>query len=435
MTSPRSIRIPEPTRDPAVDLVRAGCVIAVILLHSLMVGVTVTAQGPVFENAGDSGWWLTPVSWLLQVMPLFFVIGGFSGSIALRRSRERGGDGIRFTAERLHRLLRPALVTVAVVGILLAVLARCGVPAELVATAGYRFGQPLWFLGVFLLCQALLPVMLRLHERRPLVTVSLLAGAAVLVDVIRAATGADGVGFANLVFVWLVLQQVGFFLADGRIDAMGRRTRSVVLVTAVLALVGSFVLGIHSPDLIANINPPTTALLLVGIAHTAAFSLLRTRIASFARRPRPAAFTAFVSRRTMTVYLWHMPVLLTMAGVLALWALATGSSLPAPASPEWWAGRPLWLVIVFTATAALSLPLARVEGKRIPLASPAPAVVGSAVVIALAAVLLLLVHGTTTLTAVLATAGWLLALRMVRPEAPRIAGATQEHTASALVAA
>ena len=93
MTSPHSIRRPDPTRDSAVDLVRAGCVIAVILLHSLMVGVTVTAQGPVFENAGDSGWWLTPVSWLLQVMPLFFVIGGFSGSIALRRSRTRGGDG------------------------------------------------------------------------------------------------------------------------------------------------------------------------------------------------------------------------------------------------------------------------------------------------------------------------------------------------------
>ena len=435
MTSPHSIRLPDPTRDSAVDLVRAGCVIAVILLHSLMVGVTVTAQGPVFENAGDSGWWLTPVSWLLQVMPLFFVIGGFSGSIALRRGRERGDDGIRFAVGRLHRLLRPALVAVAVVGVLLAVLERCGVPAELVATAGYRFGQPLWFLGVFLLCQALLPVMLRLHDVRPVATVSVLSGAAVLVDVIRAATGADGVGFANLAFVWLALQQVGFFLADGRIDALGRRTRSAVLATAVLALVGSFVLGIHSPDLIANINPPTTALLLVGIAHTAAFSLLRTRIASFARRPRPAAFTAFVSRRTMTVYLWHMPVLLTMAGVLALWALATGSSLPAPASPEWWAGRPLWLVIVFTATAALSLPLARVEGKRIPLASPAPAVITSAVLIALAAVLLLLVHGTTTLTAVLAVAGWLLALRMVRPEAPRIARAAQERTAAPLVAA
>ncbi|HZU93237.1 MAG TPA: acyltransferase family protein, partial [Microbacterium sp.] len=241
------------SRDGGVDLVRAVCVVGVVLLHAIMVGVTVGDAGPVFANASDGAWWIVQVSWLLQVMPLFFVIGGFSGSIALRRSRERGGDGIRFTAERLHRLLRPALVTVSVVGILLAVLERCGVPAELVATAGYRFGQPLWFLGVFLLCQALLPVMLRLHERHPLVTVSMLAGAAVLVDGVRAATGAGGVGFANLVFVWLVLQQVGFFLADGRIDALGRRTRSVVLVMAVLALVGSFVLGVHSPDLIANI--------------------------------------------------------------------------------------------------------------------------------------------------------------------------------------
>jgi hypothetical protein len=197
----------------------------------------------------------------------------------------------------------------------------------------------------------------------------------------------------------------------------------------------SFLLGIHSPDLIANINPPTTALLLVGAAHTAAFALLRTRIAAFARRPRPASFTAFVSRRTMTVYLWHMPVLLAMAGLLALWALTTGSSLPEPASPDWWAGRPLWLVVVFGVTAVLSLPLARLEAHRIPSGRHSAPGSALAVLIALAAVLLLLVQGTSPLTAALAVAGWLLALRMVRPAAPAADRMLRDHRAPALVTA
>lgn len=411
-----------PYRDTAVDLVRAGCVMIVILLHSLMVGVTVSAGGPVFENAGDSGWWLTPVSWLVQVMPLFFVIGGFSGAVALRRSRARGGDGAGFAAARLHRLIRPAVATVAVAGILLTVLAWFGVPADLVATAGYRFGQPLWFLGVFLLCQVLLPLMLRLHETHAFTTLAALATAAVLVDALRVATGVDGIGFANLLFVWLTLQQLGFLLADGRIDALGRRTRAAAMTTAVLLLAASFALGIHSPDLIANINPPTTALLLAGVAHTAAFSLLRDRISAFARHPLPAAITAFVSRRTMTVYLWHMPVLLTMAGGLALWALASGSALPAPASPEWWVTRPLWLVAVFALTAALSVPLARIEQHRAASGRCEPRRTMGAVLIAVSAVLLLLVMGTSPLTAAVAVAGWLVALRIVRPDgAARVA--------------
>ena len=395
-----------------MDLVRAGCVVAVILLHALMVGVTVGPERPVFANAGESGWWLTPVSWVVQVMPLFFVIGGFAGYVALHR-RPQSSSG--FAVERTHRLLRPAVVTVAVVGVLLGLLSAGSVPAEMVATAGYRFGQPLWFLAVFLLCQALLPVMVRLHERHAVTTLLALVAAAVAVDAAREISGLASVGFLNLAFVWLALQQLGFFLADGRIDALRRRMRMLVGAAATLLLAASFVFGIHSPDLVANLNPPTTALLLVGVVHTAAFSLLHRRISRFARRPAPSAFTAFVSRRTMTVYLWHMPVLLVMAGLLALWAMATGVSLREPASAEWWVTRPLWIAIAFALTIAVSLPLARIEAHRItPGAHDAVRSV-LAVTIALLGVVLLLVHPTTPLTAAVAVTAWLVALRPPRP--------------------
>ena len=114
-------------RDTGIDLVRAMCVIAVVILHALMVGVTVSDAGPVFANASEGSWWITPLSWMLQVMPLFFVIGGFAGWTAYRRSRVHGGTASSFVAGRLQRLLVPAAAVIAVVGGALIALAAAGV--------------------------------------------------------------------------------------------------------------------------------------------------------------------------------------------------------------------------------------------------------------------------------------------------------------------
>ncbi|HWS50218.1 MAG TPA: acyltransferase [Microbacterium sp.] len=401
-------------RDTGIDFIRALCVVGVVLLHAIMVGVTVVDGSPVFENASDGAWWITPVSWALQVMPLFFIIGGFSGLIAYRRARGRGGDAIGFVAGRMHRLLRPALFTVGIVGALLGVLAVIGVPAELVEIAGFRYGQPLWFLGVFLLCQALLPLLAAAHERAPLLTIGAFALASVAVDVLRAVSGIDGLGFLNLGFVWITLQQLGFFFADGRIDALSRRIRITVAAGAFALLLCAFATGVYSPDLIANINPPTAAMLLVGVVHIALVSLHRDRIERFSRRPRAVAFTAFVTRRTMTIYLWHMPVLLAMAGLSAVIAITTGLALPPLGSVEWWLGRPLWLILALGVTAVVAMAFTRFE------TTPAPAAAGSArrmtlaAFIGLSAVLMLLVFGTSVLTAAIAVVLILGSLRLAR---------------------
>ncbi|MDF2562506.1 MAG: hypothetical protein K0R99_3952 [Microbacterium sp.] len=406
------------SRDTGIDFVRALCVLAVVLLHSIMVGVTVDVSGPVFENASDGTAWIAPLSWLLQVMPLFFVIGGFSGLLAYRRMRERGGTAVGFVAGRVHRLLRPAVFTIAIVGVGLALLTVLGVPADLIVTAGFRYGQPLWFLGVFLLCQALLPALAAAHERAPYRSIGALVAVSVAVDVLRAATGIEGLGFLNLAFVWMALQQLGFFLADGRIDMLSRRIRAAAGFSALLLLIVTFLTGIYSPDLIANINPPTAALLLVGIAHTSLLSLHRERLERFSRRPRVAAFTAFVTVRTMTIYLWHMPVLLVMAGATAVYALVAGIALPALDSADWWTARPLWLATALALTAVVAVAFTRFESQ------PAPRATGSAPRLVLGAlsglvgVLMLLVLGTSVATALIAVALILVALRLASRPAP-----------------
>ncbi|MDF2508882.1 MAG: hypothetical protein K0Q52_2741, partial [Microbacterium sp.] len=127
---------------------------------------------------------------------------------------------------------------------------------------------------------------------------------------------------------------------------------------------------------------------------------------------------AFVTVRTMTIYLWHMPVLLAMAGATAVYALMTGVALPALDSADWWAVRPLWLATALALTAVVAVAFTRFE------AQPAPQATGSAprlVVGALSGligVLMLLVLGTSVATAVLAVALILVALRLASRAAP-----------------
>lgn len=411
---------PRATRDTGIDFVRALCVLGVVLLHSIMVGVTVTDSTPVFDNASDGTGWIAPLSWILQVMPLFFVIGGFSGLLAYRRLRQRGGTSVEFIAGRVHRLLRPAILTIAVIGLALAVLTISGVPADLIATAGFRYGQPLWFLGVFLLCQALLPLLAAAHERAPFRTIGGLAMASIVVDVLRAGSGIEALGFLNLAFVWMTLQQLGFFLADGRIDALSVRVRATAGIGALALLVTTFVTGVYSPDLIANINPPTAALLLVGVVHTSLLSLNRDRLERFSHRPRAAAFTGFVTVRAMTIYLWHMPVLLLMAGATAVFALTTGLTLPALDSTEWWAGRPLWLATALALTALVAVVFTRFESQPAPPAAVSARRLAFGTLSGLVGIVLLLAAGTSVATALIAIALIAGALRLASRTVPSL---------------
>lgn len=405
-------------RDPVIDLVRALCVVAIVLLHGLQMGVTVGPHGPVLEYATVGASWYPPVTWLLQVLPVFFVIGGFSGMLAFRRLRDRGGTATDFVVGRVHRLLLPAVVTISVVGVVLAVLQVRGVPPELLLEAGVRYGQPLWFLGVFLGSQAVLPTLLRAHERAPLGTLAVLGAGALGVDALRSLTGLDAVGYANLAFAWLALQQLGFFLAEGRLDALRPVTRVRIGAGAVALLAGAFALGIFSPDLIAQMNPPTSALLLVGVAQTAAFTLLRPTLAALIARPRLSAVTAFVTARTMTIYLWNLPVLLTMAGVSAYLAEHGGLLLPDPSGLLWWTLRPSWLVLSLVLTAAVAWALGGMERRRLHHPTTSSSRAQQAVLLALAGVLVPLLAGTTVLTALLAAGLFLTALSRV--QAPRV---------------
>ncbi|WP_223693973.1 acyltransferase family protein [Leifsonia poae] len=347
-------------RDTTVDIARAWCLVVVVALHSLMVGVSVAAAGPVLANALEGWSWFPAVSWFAQIMPLFVVLGGFSSFTQWSRMRARGVRPADYIAQRMRRLLRPAVAAIAAVVIVLAALAIAGVPAAIVATAGFRLSQPLWFLGVYILCTAFVPLLETAHRRRPVVTVVGLLAAVLAVDIVRNTTGVTAVGFANLLFVWLLIQQLGFWLADGRIPGLGRRRLSLLAAAAYAALFVLAACGVYSFDMLANLNPPTAALVVLGVGQASLFELARPALRRLEGiRPFAAAVTA-INARAMTIYLWHMLVLIGLAGALLL----TGQRLPVPLSAEWWLSRPLWLAAVTIGVAAVVAAAGRIELAR-----------------------------------------------------------------------
>ncbi|MGX1702291.1 acyltransferase family protein [Microbacterium sp. NPDC055357] len=347
---PATDRPPLVARDSAVDVARAACLVIVVALHAMMVGVSAPDGAPVFENAMSMWDGFAATTWVVQVMPLFFVLGGFSSFADWTRRRAGGERAGTYIVGRVRRLTIPALAALVATGVFLAILTIVGVDPAVVAEAGFRISQPLWFLAVYLLCTLLVPIAVACHERAPALTVGLLAAAVLAVDLTRIATGVEAVGLANLLFVWMLVQQLGYFVADGRLSSLGRgrilRLGSAAL--AVLALTTSA--GLYSADLFDALNPPTGALVLLGVVQLCAFELLRPRLRAWHARAPIARATRAVGAHAMTVYAWHMLVLLALAGVLLLLPI----DLPAPVSADWWASRPLWLVAAGVATAVVA---------------------------------------------------------------------------------
>lgn len=329
---------PGPGRDRVVDLVRAACLIAVVGLHALMVGVSVQQGSPILENALESWGGFTVFSWFTQMMPLFFILGGFASVTHYRRLRGRGIRPADYIATRLRRLLPVPIAAGVATVIALVCLPLLGASGDMVATAGWRISQPLWFLGVYILCTALVPAMVGLHERAPRATLVGLACAIAAVDGLRFVTGIDAIGFANLLFVWLGVQQLGFWLADGRVPTRRHAYFAIAAMAALMAL------GLSSANLFEALNPPTAALALLGVVQLAVFAGLRPRLARIAAHPRVRAVSDAINTHAMTIYSWHMPVVVLLGGLLIPLSTARpGFALPIPLSAEWWATRPLWL--------------------------------------------------------------------------------------------
>lgn len=370
-------------RDLTLDLVRVGCVLLVVFAHILYSGV---GRGPggeiLIEKTVEQQSWFDVASWIVDIMPLFFVIGGFAARAGWRSAQRRGEDADHFVRVRLARLARPSLPLFVFFTVVLGAARMLGLDPALVDAVAVGVGSPLWFLAAYATAQAFAPWMMRLHERHGMKVLLVLFCGVVAVDAVRFllvhdalgvhSVPADGYGFGeqlfgipNVIFVWLFCQQVGFLMHDGWF-----RKRTVWQLLALI--IGGFALATASVPLmgywwnmLSNQWPPTVPLAVLAVVQAAALTLLHRPLTALTRVKAVQGVMLLVGSRLMTVYLWHLPMVMVLLGIELLLPLP----MPYPGGAVWWWTRPLFFLLVLTVVLALSVPLLRFE--KIPPLRPA----------------------------------------------------------------
>jgi hypothetical protein len=133
-------------------------------------------------------------------------------------------------------------------------------------------------------------------------------------------------------------------------------------------------IGPYSDDMLTNLNPPTLPLVALAVAQACVLRLIRPALARLMNAHAVRAVVFVVGTRLMTVYLWHLPLIIALSGV----ALLVPGASPPPGSAAWWWSRPVFFVVVAVALFGLSFVVARWEAPRELGATPPGPVVGVA---------------------------------------------------------
>lgn len=350
----RALRQTAAGRDRVIDLLRAWSICVVVAGHALMAVVVWREGVPRLGNTLASYVWLQPTTWLLQVLPIFFMVGatanGYSWDSALRKQMPYA----TWIWRRTQRLLRPVIPYVAIMagmGFLIGWLGdpRAAVPLLTLTT------QLLWFLGAYLWVTAATPWFVQLRESGARSVVLALLCIVATVDYLRLVQGASAAfGLINFLAVWMLAGVLGVHL--------GRPLRALTASAVVAAgLATNLLLVAFGPypvslvgmpgDEVSNMDPPTLVLVVHTFMLFGAISLLRPLLERAVAQPLVWRGAVAVNMFMMTIYLWHLPVLtaLTLAEHTLGWERPTawsGAIGPTPASGFW-----MWTVLhlaVFT---------------------------------------------------------------------------------------
>lgn len=335
-------------RDRAVDGMRALALLAVPTGHWLLAGFTLDSDGALHNASPLSAFgFFAPVSWLLQMLGIFFLVGGYASVLSYRRRTATTAAWLR---GRMARLGRPVLGVTAVWAVLIPVLYAFGVPGDTLRTGSTLVIQPLWFVGVYTLVTALTPYCLRVAGKLGGWAALPLLGSVAVVDFLRYGPYADAVpswlSVLNILPGWLFAYQLGVSWGAGRIGRRG--ARALLVGGAVLFAV--LLLAFHYPasmvgvpgEARTNSHPPSLLVLALASAQSGAAILLHGRIGRLLRRPLVWAPVVVINLSAMTILCWHQTALLA-AAVPASFVGTVPGLTAGPDTLGWIAARAAWM--------------------------------------------------------------------------------------------
>lgn len=353
------------SRDRVVDGLRGLSIVVVVLWHWVLSITHVNSEGAlVMPNPIDqiSGLWLG--TWVLQIMPVFFIVGGYANLAAWDGVRQRGGTWAAYARKRVDRLLKPIGLFL-VVWLVLDLVIRSAMPGTpSVWTWGRVVFVPLWFLGAYLAVVLIAPLLARAHGCRPVLTLAMLGTTVVAADLARFHLGVEQAGLANSLLVWVFAHQLGFFWRDGTATAWSAGRRAAVAAAGLVGLIAVTTSGIYAPSMVttrgqalSNMFPTTAAIAVLAIFQFGLVLLARPALDRFLARRRVWKATVALNAVAMTVFTWHMTALVATIGI---WR-AMGFELLGEPTSVWWGQRPIWLFGPAVVLAGLLALFARFE--------------------------------------------------------------------------
>lgn len=395
-------------RDRYVDLVRAVSILAVVFGHWLIADLD--WQDRLVRGRSALGAWpaLWPLTWVLQVMGLFFFVGGFANRRSWESGERRGEGYAAFLDRRLWRLLVPA-------GVFLAVVTVGGLGLQLVeggVAVGSMLTRPLWFVSVYLVVVALTPLTLRWHRRAGWEALAVLLVLVVAADAARIGLGLEWVALVNVLLVWGAAHQLGYLWSEGALTRrvagwlLGGGLLAVTLLTA-LGPYPARMVGVRGDDLV-NAHPPTLALAALVSAQIGLAVLLHDVGARVVARDRWWHPVVAVNLVIMTIFVWHEPAMAIAARV----GFPLGLPHPPVSTGRWFAARALLMAAAAATLAGLVALFGRFEAQRHPPAPSQPgprSTVATVTAVVLVAVGFLAAAGTNVLEPIepVELTGWL----------------------------
>jgi hypothetical protein len=334
-------------RNRYVDFLRSISILVVIIGHWMI------ATAYVVNGEMDAGHllagrpqlhWLT---WLFQVMPIFFIVGGYSNAVSLESSKRKAVAMSLFGA-------RPIVI-------------------QYVSQAALI---PTWFLAIYIVVVILAPLAYKFWQRFGFTSFLVFAAGAVLTDVAFFAADIRWLGWTNYLWVWLAVHHLGFAWRDDRLGRVAKRLLfSAAGFVALWSLTsyGPYPLAmVGSPDPeLSNTLPPKVTLLALGIFQFGLLLSLEQPMRRALDNLQLWTATVLINSMIMTVYLWHITVMVIFAALLYL-AGGIGLGIE-PGTSDWWWSRPVWIAILFVLLLPVALILSPLERRGRPAGAPIPA--------------------------------------------------------------
>ncbi len=347
------------SRNRVVDAWRVVALMFVVLGHWLSASIWVRPDGSIL--AGNTLEWFPAaehLTWVFQVMPIFFLAGGFANAAALSGSPP---DANTWTTLRARRLFTP-VVPLVVVWVVLVLLLRNAVPNDVLHAGTLSATLPLWFIGVYLVMVALAPLTFEWWRRTGWISVAILAVAALSVDVLRFGANVDDVGWINYLFVWGFVHQLGFAWFDR--DRIGVDIPPVMGAIATVVGLGALIattgMGWYPVSMVtipgggmSNMTPPTFANGFLAIAQAGIIIGTMKFARDFVTRRMVWRFVVGVSVAMMTLYLWHLTSL-SLLGAAGIFIADGWLFSFEPGTAVWWWMRIPFIVILAVITIGLA---------------------------------------------------------------------------------